>query len=59
MLHGHCVAVGALAAMNICKERGLVNQDEIDTYQALMEYFSIPTSVSGLDPEEVIATNEK
>lgn len=58
MLHGHCVAVGALAAMNICKERGLVNQDEIDAYQALMEYFSIPTSVSGLDPEEVIATTK-
>lgn len=58
MLHGHCVAVGALAAMNICKERGLVNQDEINAYRALMEYFSIPTSVSGLDPEEVIAATK-
>lgn len=58
MLHGHCVAVGALAAMNICKERGLVNQDEINAYRSLMEYFSIPTSVSGLDPEEVIAATK-
>ena len=58
MLHGHCVAVGALAAMNICKERGLVNQDEINAYRALMEYFSIPTSVSSLDPEEVIAATK-
>lgn len=58
MLHGHCVAVGTLAAMNICKERGLVNQDEINAYRALMEYFSIPTSVSGLDPEEVIAATK-
>ena len=44
--------------MNICKERGLVNQDEINAYRALMEYFSIPTSVSGLDPEEVIAATK-
>ena len=35
-----------------------MNQDEIDAYQALMEYFSIPISVSGLDPEEVIATTK-
>ena len=58
MLHGHCVAVGALAAMNICKERGLVKQDEIDAYKALMEYFFIPTSVSGLNTEEVIAATK-
>lgn len=58
MLHGHCVAVGALAAMNICKERGLVKQDEIDAYKALMEYFSIPTCVSGLNTEEVIAATK-
>ena len=58
MLHGHCVAVGALAAMNICKERGLVKQDEISAYKALMEYFAIPISVSGLDPEEVIAATK-
>ena len=58
MLHGHCVAVGTLAAMNICKERGLVKQDEIDAYKALMEYFFIPTSVSGLNTEEVIAATK-
>lgn len=58
MLHGHCVAVGALAAMNICKERGLVKQDEIDAYKALMEYFFIPTSISGLNTEEVIAATK-
>ena len=58
MLHGHCVAVGALAAMNICKERGLVKQDEIDAYKALMEYFFIPTSISGLNTEEVIVATK-
>ena len=35
-----------------------MNQDEINAYRALMEYFSIPTSVSGLDPEEVIAATK-
>ena len=58
MLHGHCVAVGALAAMNICRERGLVHQGEIDAYTALREYFSIPTCVSGLNTEEVIAATK-
>ena len=43
MLHGHCVALGALAAMEICRKRGLVSQADMD-----------PSHVSGLRPEDVI-----
>ena len=54
MLHGHCVALGALAAMEICRKRGLVSQADMDAYRRAMELYGIPSHVSGLRPEDVI-----
>ena len=54
MLHGHCVALGALAAMEICRKRGLVSQADMDAYRKAMELYGIPSHVSGLRPENVI-----
>lgn len=58
MLHGHCVALGALAAMNICRERGLVSDEDVARYKAAMEYFDMPVSVSGLSKKDVIAATK-
>lgn len=54
MLHGHCVALGALAAMEICRKRGLVSQADMDAYRRAMELYGIPANVSGLRPQDVI-----
>lgn len=54
MLHGHCVALGALAAMDICLNRGLVTEDDVASYRRALEIFQIPMTVTGLDPRAVI-----
>ena len=58
MLHGHCVALGALAAMGLCEERGLVEKADTEVYRELMEAFAMPLSVPGLDAEAVIAATK-
>lgn len=54
MLHGHCVALGALAALKLCVNRGLIKQADMDRYREAMEYFDMPISVLGLSKEDVI-----
>lgn len=58
LLHGHCVALGTLAAMTLCKERGLVSEEDVDRYRAAMEKCSMPMSVSGLSKKDVIAATK-
>lgn len=58
LLHGHCVALGALAAMNLCKERGLVQEDDVDRYRASMERCHMPMKVSGLSKADIIAATK-
>lgn len=58
MLHGHCVALGALAALDICVKRGMVPETEADRYRETMEYFDMPVSVGGLTKEAVVAATK-
>lgn len=54
MLHGHCVAVGCLAAAHISSIRGLISAEEVEQLQNVMRYFDLPVFVAGPDPNEVI-----
>lgn len=54
MLHGHCVALGALAAMDICLHRGLVTEEDVASYRQAMEVFQLPMTVTGMDSRTVI-----
>ncbi len=54
MLHGHCVGVGALAAMKISEKRGKVSPDDVAGYEKMLSYFDMPVRVSGIDTEAVI-----
>lgn len=58
LLHGHCVALGALAAMNLCKERGLVSEGDVERYRAAMEKCGMPMKVSGISKKDVIAATK-
>lgn len=49
MLHGHCVALGALAAMDICLHRNLVTEADVKAYENALKAFHIPMRVTGLD----------
>lgn len=54
MLHGHCVAVGALAAAWMSEEKGLISREEVLEVKQMMEGFHVPVSVSEVDLEQVI-----
>ena len=58
ILHGHCVALGALAALRICKNRGLVSTEQVECYRKTMEFFKMPMNVSGFEKHEVIAATK-
>ena len=54
MLHGHCMAVGALAAAWMSEEKGLISREEVLEVKQMMEGFHVPVSVSEVDLEQVI-----
>lgn len=58
LLHGHCVALGARAALEICRERGTVTAGDTARYREVMEFFDMPLSVFGLSKEDVIAATK-
>ena len=55
MLHGHCVALGALAAMKLCADRGLLAEQELKDYRGLMKYFGMPLFGTGLSAADGVA----
>ncbi|MCI8297472.1 MAG: 3-dehydroquinate synthase [Lachnospiraceae bacterium] len=54
MPHGHCVAVGFLAACEISAARGYLQKDEVDGLRRLMEGFHMPLWVEGVAAEQVL-----
>lgn len=58
LLHGHCVALGALAAMNLCKSRALIKAEEVEQYRTSMEKCGMPMKVENLDKKAIIAATK-
>lgn len=56
--HGICVALGALAAMRISKQRGLLSEADVEAFRSAMEAYSLPQTVSGLHADEVLAATK-
>ncbi len=54
MPHGHCVAVGSLAACQISVLRGYLSREELTGLTRVMESFGMPLTVEGIDREEVL-----
>ena len=54
LLHGHCVALGCIAACAVSVRRGLLEKQDLDEVMQVMADFQLPVAVSGLNPEEVI-----
>ena len=54
MLHGHCVALGCMAAAYISHERGKIPMEEVEHLRELLTRFGLPDSVKGLSPDAVI-----
>lgn len=54
MPHGHCVAVGFLAAAKMSAARGYLTGEDIALLEKMMCSIKLPTTVSGLDEDAVM-----
>ena len=54
LLHGQCVAVGAIAAAAISRNRGLLSDEEYQEILCGCKDFGLPVAVQGLDPEKIL-----
>ncbi len=54
MLHGHCVAVGSLAACQISASRGMISAGEVEELSRVLQIFHLPAKVEGLKVKEII-----
>lgn len=58
LLHGHCVALGALAALEICKNRGLISETDLERYMCSMQQCGMPMKISGISKSDIIAATK-
>lgn len=54
LLHGECVALGAIAAAYISWKREMISMDEYYEIRDMFVPFYLPISVEGIDPEEIL-----
>lgn len=55
MLHGECVALGCVAAAYISWKREMLSDEEFYEIRDMFVPFSLPISVSDINPQEIIA----
>lgn len=60
LLHGHCVALGALAAAYLSAGRGTIDRETVADITATFRSFQLPVSIAGmnLDVNEVVAATK-
>ncbi len=56
--HGHCIALGTVAASWISWQRGLLSEEEFFEIRDMMVGFDLPISFDGISPEEVLAATK-
>lgn len=56
--HGHCVALGCIAAMELSVNRGAISKEEPERLRKLMKRLHMPVTVSGLSCAEIIETTK-
>lgn len=54
LLHGECVALGAVAAAYISWKRDMISMEEYYEIRDMFVPFYLPITVDGIDPEEVL-----
>ena len=54
LLHGECVALGAVAAAYISWKHELLSMDEYYEIRDMFVPFYLPISIDGIDPEEIL-----
>lgn len=54
MLHGHCVALGTIAAAHISYKRGLLSMEEFYEIRDMNIGFDLPMFFGGLKSEDIL-----
>ncbi len=54
LLHGECIALGAVAAAYISWKRNLLSMEEYYEIRDMYVPFQLPISIEGIDPEEIL-----
>ena len=54
MLHGECVALGAVAAAYISWQHKLISMEEFYEIRDMFVPFNLPISIEDIDPEEIL-----
>ena len=58
LLHGECVALGALAAMKLSENRGMIKPEETNRFKEALGEFHIGTQVSGLEKDAIVVASK-
>lgn len=58
MTHGECVAVGAVLAAFLSKERGYITEGEYASIKELFDYFHFPGALEELSVSDIIKTTK-
>ena len=58
LLHGECVALGALAAMKLSENRGMIKPEETNRFKKALGEFHIGTQVFGLEKDAIVAASK-
>ncbi len=53
LLHGECVSIGMMAALNVSENRGYVSKNFVNEFAQLLECFGLPQSVDKVNAEDV------
>lgn len=58
LLHGHCVALGSLAAAYLSYMKGNLTQLEVEDYKETLLLFDLPVQCKGISAEQIIETSK-
>lgn len=58
LLHGECVGLGMLAALEVSRERGLISSDLCLSVKETLTELSMPTTVSGVTADAIIEASK-
>lgn len=58
LYHGECVVLGMIAALNICRERGAVSEDELNYIFSVFKTYDFPMNTDGISVDDVISVSK-
>lgn len=53
VLHGHCVAIGMMAALYCSQKLGKITLEELQHAAGLLDFFGLPLTIKNLDKEDI------